>query len=173
MKTNNGNESEVLRTKKIMFRGKMFEIQLTKKMEEDIRQEVRVAKLNGWGFDTCLHGCPYGICDDWQEEVARVWSEMEVSVEVGEKATLNLWSDRRAMTVTKVISPRKVEVMENKTICKDWYASSYEILPELTGRPKVFTLRKGGTWIEEGQPKKYGSVSITLGFRHHYIDPSF
>jgi len=78
------------------------------------------------------------------------------------------------MTVTKVISPKKIEVVENETKCVDYYAGSYEVLDTLTNKHShIFTLRRNGTWVEEGQPKKFGSVTLTLGFRRHYIDPSF
>ena len=173
MKTTNNNQmgNEVIARKTRMFRGSEYEVELTQSQLEDIKNDVRIAKLNGDSFDYCLEHCGHGYF--WPEKVASVWQEMEVNVEVGMGATMNLWSDRRAMTVTKVLTPRKIEVRENNTICKDWYGSSYEITPELIGKPKIFTLRKGGRWVEEGQPKRYGSVTLTLGFRHHFIDPSF
>ena len=168
------NNNEVLKTKKMMIQGKVYEITLTKEEMNTIEDEVRIAKLNGRTFDECLDSAGFGIRKYWPEVMASVWDKMEVSVEVGMGATMNLWSDRRAMTVTKVISPKKIEVVENETKCLDWYASDYEILDTLTNKcSHIFTLRKNGTWVEEGQPKKFGSVTLTLGFRHHYIDPSF
>jgi hypothetical protein len=167
------NNEKVLDTKKVFFNGKEYTSKFTQEMLEDIEHEVRIAKLNGRDFETCLGRCAWSVREDWTEKVESVWNSMEVQVEVGMGATMNLWSDRRAMTVTKVITPKKIEVRENNTKCNDWYASSYEILDELVGGTTIFTLRKNGTWVQEGQPKKYGSVTLTLGFRHHYIDPSF
>ena len=173
MKTTS-NPNEILKTKKIMLDGKTYEINLTRKEMDDIEYEVRIAKLNGRSFDNCLSNASYGFLQDWPEVFATVWQEMEIKVEEGMGATMNLWSDRRAMTVTKVISPKKIEVIENDTKCLDYYASNYEILDTLTNNAAhTFTLRKNGTWVEEGQPKKFGSVTLTLGFRHHFIDPSF
>lgn len=96
---------------------------------------------------------------------------------VGMGCTEILYSDRRACTVTEVHRTRKGEikkvvVRENETVCKDWYASDYDILPELTEHEEVFTKRSNGLWVMEGQPSKDG-VLLGLGFRHHFIDPSF
>ena len=94
--------------------------------------------------------------------------------EVGMGATELLWSDRRAMTVVEVVTPNRVVVRENETICKDWYNSDYEILDTLSNMPEhTFTRRKSGRWVEMGQPDKHTSVSLVLGTRYHYIDPSF
>lgn len=94
--------------------------------------------------------------------------------EVGMGATEILWSDRRAKTVVKVLTPNKVVVRENEVMCKDYYAGNYEVLDELSAMPEeVFTRRKSGRWVEMGQPDKYGSVFLVLGHRAHYIDPSF
>ena len=162
-----------LRTKNMVCDGKEYEIKLTTREMDEIEREVRIAKLNGRTFEQCLSNATVGIRLDWPEVLEEVWNNREYQVEEGMGATMNLWSDRIAMTVTKVISPKKIEVRENNTVCKDWYASAYDILPELVGGVTVFTLRKNGTWVQEGQPKKFGSVTLTLGFRHHYIDPSF
>lgn len=94
--------------------------------------------------------------------------------EVGMGATEILWSDRRAKTVVKVLTPNKVVVRENCTECIDYYKSDYKILDELSNMPsEIFTRRKSGRWVEMGQPDKYGSVYLILGHRTHYIDPSF
>lgn len=172
MKTNN---NEVVKTKKVMLDGKMFNITLTRKEMNEIKDEVKIAKLNGRTFNECLQSTGWGIRYYWPEMVAEVWNTTEVSIEEGMGATMNLWSDRRAMTITKVITPKKIEVMENETKCIDYYAGSYEVLDTIAehmGR-HIFTLRKNGTWVEEGQPKKYGSVTLTVGYQRHYIDPSF
>jgi hypothetical protein len=96
---------------------------------------------------------------------------------VGMGCTEILYSDRRACTVTEVHRTRKGEikkvvVRENETVCKDWYASDYEIKQELTNHEEVFTKRSNGLWVMEGQQSRDG-VLLSLGFRHHFIDPSF
>lgn len=94
--------------------------------------------------------------------------------EVGMGATENLWSDHRAKTIVSVVNANTIVVAENKTKCTDYYAGEYEILDELdTRRTEVFTRRKSGRWVMKGQPDNWGSVSLTLGVRCHYIDPSF
>ena len=177
MKTNNNhNESknEVLKTKKVMLNGKVYDITLTREEMDEIESDVRIAKLNGRTFDECLQNAGWSVRKYWPEMLAHVWQNTEVEVEEGMGATMNLWSDRRAMTVTKVITPKKIEVVENETKCIDYYAGDYEVLPTLTGKaPTIFTLRRNGTWVQEGQRKEFGSVTLTLGYRRHYIDPSF
>lgn len=91
---------------------------------------------------------------------------------VGLGCTICYYSDRRAATVTKIISPCKIEVRFNRTKCIDYYAGEYEILPELEGDSRVFTKRRNGYWVAEGQPYKDG-VLLMLHYQNHYIDPTF
>lgn len=91
---------------------------------------------------------------------------------VGLGCTICYYSDRRAATVTKIISPCKIEVRFNRTKCIDYYAGEYEILPELEGDSRVFTKRRNGYWVAEGQPYKDG-VLLILHYQNHYIDPTF
>ena len=91
---------------------------------------------------------------------------------VGLGCTICYYSDKRAATVTKVFSQSLVEVMFNRTKCLDYYAGDYEILPELEGAPKVFTKRRNGMWVAEGQRSKDG-VLLMLHYQNHYIDPTF
>lgn len=94
--------------------------------------------------------------------------------EVGMEATAVYFSDRRAKTVVEVKTPNKIVVRENETVCKDYFAGDYEILDELCNMPGLtFTRRKSGRWVEFGQPDRRGSVYLVLGYRTHYIDPSF
>lgn len=55
---------------------------------------------------------------------------------VGLGCTICYYSDRRAATVTKIISPCKIEVTFNQVRCIDYYSGEYEILPELEGAPR-------------------------------------
>ena len=93
--------------------------------------------------------------------------------EVGAGAYVVLYSDLRAQTITEVITPNKVAVRANKVKCIDYYASDYEILDETEGGTQIFTRRRSGRWVAEGQPDKSGSVYLVIGERAHRIDPSF
>lgn len=113
---------------------------------------------------------------DERDKMITTLSEMykHLMPEVGMGATEILWSDRRAKTVVEVLTPNKIVVRENCTECIDYYKSDYKILDELSNMPEhIFTRRKSGQWVEMGQPDKYGSVYLVLGYRTHYIDPSF
>ena len=88
---------------------------------------------------------PDGIkLSDWweQKKKARLEAIKNLVPEVGLGCTICYYSDKRAATVTKIITPCKIEVTFNKTKCIDYYAGEYEILPELEGGPKVFTKRR-------------------------------
>ena len=94
--------------------------------------------------------------------------------EVGMGATAFYFSDRRAKTVTQVLTPNRITVRENCTECIDYYSGSYKILDELSNMPEItFSRRKSGNWVEIGQPDRNGSVYLVLGYRAHFIDPSF
>lgn len=92
--------------------------------------------------------------------------------EVGLPCTIWYYSDRRAATVVEMPTSSKVIVRRNKVKCIDYYAGTYEILPELIGDENVFTRRSNGRWIMEGQASKDG-VELILHYQSHYIDPSF
>ena len=119
--------------------------------------------------------CPDGIdLSDWweQKKKAKLEAIKNLVPEVGLGCTICYYSDKRAATVTKIITPCKIEVTFNKTKCIDYYAGEYEILPELEGEPKVFTKRRNGYWVAEGHAYK-GGVLLMLHYQNHYIDPSF
>ena len=82
---------------------------------------------------------PGGIkFSDWQEqkEKAKLDAIKNLVPEVGLGCTVCYYSDKRAATVTKIISPCKIEVTFNQTKCIDYYASEYEVLPELESLAK-------------------------------------
>lgn len=119
--------------------------------------------------------CPDGIdLYDWskQKEQDILHAIKNLVPRVGLGCTICYYSDKRAATVTKIISPCKIEVTFNKTKCIDYFAGDYEILPELEGESKVFTKRRNGYWVAEGQPFK-GGVLLMLHYQTHYIDPCF
>lgn len=110
----------------------------------------------------------------WKEEHDARWLQSlhNLVPEVGLGCTIIYWSDRRAATVTRVISPKKIEVTHNEVKCLDYYSGEYEVLPELQERTAVFTKRKNGMWFMEGHKTNDG-VSLALNYQTHYIDPSF
>ena len=119
--------------------------------------------------------CPDGVkYSEWREERDREQRNAirNLVPEVGLGCTVCYYSDKRAATVTKIITPIKIEVTFNQTKCIDYYSGQYEILPELEGAPKVFTKRRNGFWVAEGQSYKDG-VLLMLHYQNHYIDPIF
>ncbi len=111
---------------------------------------------------------------DWCDQMlnARIEAIKNIVLEVGLGCTICYYSDKRAATVTKIISPCKIEVMFNQTKCLDYFASEYEILSDLEGEPMVFTKRRNGYWAAKGQSCKDG-VLLMLHYQNHYIDPTF
>lgn len=91
---------------------------------------------------------------------------------VGLPCTICYYSDKRAATVTDIISGKKIEVTHNVVKCLDYYAGDYEVLPDLMPRTDIFTKRRNGQWVMEGQAAKDGVV-LMLHYQRHYIDPSF
>ena len=169
-------KEKVVKTKQSMWKGKSFTLELTDSQLEQLRKDADVCKLNGHDYDYFINQMlTRWMREDWPEVAEEVFNKANPVLKVGLGATMNLWSDRRAMTIVEVVNPKKIVVQENETKCIDYYAGEYEVLDgiaEYMGR-HTFTLRKNGTWVEEGHPKKYGSVTLTVGFRRHYIDPSF
>lgn len=168
-------KSKVVKTKKMMWKGKAYDIELTEEQLNDIRHEADVCKLNGWGYDIFLQ-CRVGnmIREDWPEVCATCSKEANPELKVGLGATMNLYSDRRAMTIVEVVSPKEIVVAHNDVECLDYYAGSYEVKPTYNkNRTCSFTLRRNGTWVEKDMPKENGCVTLTVGVQRHYIDPSF
>lgn len=119
--------------------------------------------------------CPDGVkYSEWREDRDRQQTKAirNLIPEVGLGCTVCYYSDKRAATVTRIVSPCKIEVTFNQTKCIDYYAGKYEILPELEGCAKVFTKRSNGRWVAEGQSYKDG-VLLMLHYQSHYIDPHF
>lgn len=113
---------------------------------------------------------------DWKDNQDRLIKEAIKGLvpAVGTPCTIVYYSDKRAATVTRIISPTKIAVAHNKTICKNWFSSDYEILPELedVNDFDVFTKRSNGLWVMQGQSSKDG-VLLCLHFQRHYIDPTY
>ena len=115
----------------------------------------------------------YALIHQWKKEQEVRWLEAVHNIvpKVGLGCTIIYYSDKRAATVTRIISPSKIEVTHNAVRCLNYYAGEYEILPELQERTAIFTKRSNGKWIMEGNKSKDG-VRLMLHYQHHYIDPS-
>lgn len=169
----NEDENKVIMTKQVTWNGKPCMETVTQRDYDRMAHHATIVKLNGWSYKNYFDGCAYHIRLHFQDFAKKVFDETNPQLEVGMAATLELWSDRYAMTITRIISPKEIAVRRNETKTIDFFNSQYEILDELMEGEEIFTLRKGGTWVEKGQPKKSGSVTLTVGYRHHYVDPNF
>lgn len=112
---------------------------------------------------------------EWEEEHDKRWRQAVFAIvpEVGLPCTIKYFSGYRAATVTRIISPSRIEVTHNQVECIDYYAGTYEILPELdTDSVDVFTKRRNGLWVKQGHMVR-GGVKLLLHYQRHYIDPSF
>ena len=96
---------------------------------------------------------------------------------VGMGATICLWSDRHACTVTKVSSNGKtLTVQEDKATrtdgngMSDDQSYSYEVNP--LASEQVFTLRQTGRYVRKGMGMRSGTT-LSLGHRNSYYDFSF
>lgn len=104
----------------------------------------------------------------------------------GMGATRFVGSDRYAMVVTKVVSPKKVMVAHlkdnhlDKMIEKDGcmylpeeYLKEYENLPEHSYyASEEYSLRKNKRWMEKGSGL-WDTGSIMIGYAENYSDPCF
>lgn len=173
MKMTEETKPQIVKSKPMVWRGKEYTETLTSTDVADMKKQADIFKLNGWSEEGYIESLAHHVKDYWKDEALEVFQAANPELKVGLGATMNLYSDRRAMTIVEVVSPRKIIVQGNNTRCLDYYAGNYEVLEELVGGTYTFTLRKNGTWVEEGQPKKWGSVTLSVGYRRHYIDPSF
>ena len=104
----------------------------------------------------------------------------------GMGATRFVGSDRYAMVVTKVVSPKKVMVAHlkdnhiDKMIEKDGcmylpeeYLKEYENLSEYSYYASTeYSLRKNKRWMEKGSGL-WDTGSIMIGYAENYRDPCF
>lgn len=136
-------------------------------------------------FHRMMDSKGYETCFDWPREDWRKFRQIEERRDqrlkelylsilpfVGQVCTIIYYSDKRAATVSRIISPSRIAVRHNKTRCIDYYGADYEILQELDDDEDIFTKRKNGAWVMEGHSYKDG-VRLNLAYQHHYIDPSF
>lgn len=97
-------------------------------------------------------------------------ASQEVIPHVGMKCTQNYYTDRRVCTIVAVHG-NSITVRDNIVKCIDYWDSKYEVTEDLTGNPKVFTKRKNGRWVRQGD--SMNGLGLTLNSSDHYVDPSF
>jgi hypothetical protein len=94
---------------------------------------------------------------------------------VGQGATRLMWTDRKAGTIVEVNGKRLV-FQEDTATRADHNGMSesqqYTYAPDPQGHTVVYTLRKNGAWVREGQPFQTGE-RLGIGYRDHYHDYSF
>lgn len=100
-------------------------------------------------------------CELWDERHALddKMEEMQKHVipEVGATGTMKWFSDSSKAKVTKVISPKKIEV----TACGIYHCT------------KIYTFRRNGHWIEEGSTTRDWSTLFYWGRGHDYYDMEY
>ncbi len=139
--------------------------------KKSVKNYITLAEYNAayelvWGEDyTKRNRTTNQERNERNEELRELYGR--IMPEVGMGATVILWSIRRANTITRVITPNKIAVKQNKTRCKDFYADEDEILDELYGDEDIYTRRRSGRWVMEGQADKDGSVILLIGRQCH------
>lgn len=100
-------------------------------------------------------------CALWDERHAldEKMEEMQKHVipEVGATGTIKWYSDNSKAKVTKVLSPKKIEV----TACGLYHCT------------KIYTFRRNGHWIEEGSTTRDWSTLFYWGRGHDYYDMEY
>lgn len=97
--------------------------------------------------------------------------------EVGMGATILMWTDRHAATVTHVSSSKKtIQVTTDKARRTDGNGmsevQSWEYTPDPDGVVHTYTLRQNGRWVLRGEDMFKGR-GLLLGGRDEYHDFSF
>lgn len=113
----------------------------------------------------------HGAFGPYKEEYNRLWEERRgledqedemrraVRPEVGMPCTVCYYSDRSRARVSKILSK------SHKTI-------EVEQCGLYSGK-KVFTLRKGGHWVQKGTPSRDWGTVLLLAYEEDYFDMSF
>lgn len=133
------------------------------------------------------------ICYTELNEVMNCKKSIKNEITPGMGATMYVGSDRYAMVVTKVITPKKIMVahVADAHVDKFITENGVMILPEeymeFYGRQNKtdewgyplsyhrsieYTLRKNGRWMPKGEGL-WGTSSIHVGHAEEYRDPSF
>ena len=125
-------------------------------------------------------------------EVMNCKMALTENLKSGMGATMYCGSDRYAMVVTEVLSPKKIKVAhmldnheqyirqngDGVDILAPEFVEDYkQFTPDEYGYkgfncPRTYTLRKNGRWMEEGKGM-WETCSIHIGKAENYRDPSY
>lgn len=94
----------------------------------------------------------YHVLDKKRDEMRQ-----HVIPEVGATGTIRWYSDSSKAKVTKVLSPKKIQV----TACG------------LYSCTKVYTYRTNGHWVQEGSTSRDWSTLFSFGRGHNHYDQSY
>lgn len=95
---------------------------------------------------------------------------------VGDGATILMYSDRRAGTIIEATEKRIVVQLDHaRRVDTNGMSESqtYEFTPDPNGATYVFTKRRNGRFVQEGYPSKSPGTSLMVGHRSQYHDYSF
>ena len=157
---------------------------MTQEMLKTLEENSVYERLNGYTFEKWVKDPHWTIQDALEngevtkEELQAEYAKLRTKPEIGDPCTVFLWSDRRGGTIvsvefTKAGKPKRVGIRCNEYTQSGPYDGTCTCKDELYGDIDYYTLRKGGGWVKEGQPKNNGSVWLSIGHRHTYIDPNF
>lgn len=136
-----------------------------------IVEEVFTRKLNG---RPAISKSSWGRVEDNAEFAKKVYEMLDATPQIGMACTEILYSDKYAYEVVEVVSGKKIRVRQKNYNVIDCYDGEAEVLDDWYDDCLLtFTLRKNGGWVMEGQPNKFGSVRLALGYGRTYVDPSF
>lgn len=124
-------------------------------------------------------------------EVMGVKKSDNANLYVGLAGTMFVGSDRYAVVITEVISPKSVRVADmhdidySNNLCKDDNGNDFltndtmrnyvKVNPNRTGFVSIgdtYKLRKNGRWIREGRGL-WETGAVHFGHADVYMDPSF
>jgi hypothetical protein len=106
--------------------------------------------------------------------VNRIMEKQSIEPVVGMGVTECCYTDRHPYTITKVISPCRIEVVPDnyKVVsgsCQD-ESAEYEYSPGDPSRSMTLRKNNDGRWKETGYPD---GDTFVIGRREEYYDPSF
>ncbi len=96
--------------------------------------------------------------------------------EVGMGATTLMWSDRNAGTIVRILSPKRVAWKQDKATRTDTNGQSdsqdYTYEYDDSAPEEIFSLRKSGRWVRQGESDKNGT-GLLIGSRDERYDFGF
>ncbi len=144
MKTNNTNELNVRLADYRAAKEKvneLYELAYSKSGNNTVSREM---KIKAWE--------EYEAYEKMVEEMHK-----HIIPEIGMDCTCVYYSDRSSAVVTKIISPKRIEVKQNG----------------IYSGIKEYTYRKNGHWVEYGTTTKDWGTRLILDYTENYYDMEF